>query len=58
MPERKATLRASIGSGALKAIAILFLTTGANEIQKQNYLIGGAICVIGFVLLVVDEYVL
>jgi formate/nitrite transporter FocA (FNT family) len=58
MGKEKRSLGLSVGSGVLKSIGILFLTYGANEIQKQDYLVGGACCVIGFVLLVVDDYVL
>jgi hypothetical protein len=50
--------KAALGLGALEAIAVLFLTTGAQQIQGGNYLVGGAMCAIGFVLLVVDRYVL
>ena len=40
----------------LNTIAVLLLTQGANSINSGDYLTGGAMCVIGFILFLVANY--
>jgi len=40
----------------LQSIAVFLLTMGADRIKSGDYLIGGAVVVIGFVLFLVANY--
>ena len=40
----------------VQTIAVLLLTQGANYINSNDYLTGGAMCVIGFILFIVANY--
>jgi hypothetical protein len=40
----------------LNTIAVLLLTQGANSINSGDYLTGGAMCVIGFILFLIANY--
>ncbi len=40
----------------LYSIAILLLTQGANTIQADNYMLGGALATFGFILLMIVNY--
>ena len=50
-------IKQAIGKGVLKTIAIFLLTSGANFIQNGDYIVGGLLCTVGFILLVIDGYV-
>jgi len=40
----------------LNSIAVLLLSQGANAINNGDYITGGAMCVIGFVLFLIANY--
>jgi hypothetical protein len=40
----------------LNSIAVLLLSQGANAIQANDYITGGAMCVIGFALFLIANY--
>jgi uncharacterized protein YacL len=40
----------------LNTIAVLLLTQGANAIQANDYLTGGTMVVIGFILFLIANY--
>ena len=50
-------LRVATQTGILQTVAILLLTMGANYIEQGEYMVGGAFATIGFILLVVSNYV-
>jgi len=50
-------LRVATQTGILQTVAILLLTMGANYIEQGDYMVGGAFATIGFILLVVSNYV-
>jgi len=50
-------LRVATQTGILQTVAILLLTTGANYIEQGDYVVGGALATIGFILLVISNYV-
>jgi len=56
MANRVRVMQAS-GKGVLQAVAIFLLTGGANYIQGGDYVVGGLMCTIGFILLVISNYV-
>jgi hypothetical protein len=43
--------------GSCKPWRFLLLTTGANYIEQGDYVVGGALATIGFILLVISNYV-
>jgi uncharacterized membrane protein YedE/YeeE len=47
----------AVSFGAKDTVAIALITVGVNEINKQNYIVGGFLVAFGWVLLVVDKYV-
>ena len=40
----------------VQTIAVLLLTQGSNYINSSDYLTGGTMCVIGFILFIVANY--
>ena len=55
--EMEGRLRVATQTGILQTVAILLLTMGANYIEQNDYMVGGALATIGFILLVVSNYV-
>jgi hypothetical protein len=53
----KVKMSKAISLGAKDTVAIALITIGVNEINKQDYIVGGFLVVVGWVLLVVDKYV-
>ena len=43
--------------GVLNAIAVLLLTSGADSISAGDYLVGGAMATLGFILFIISNYV-
>jgi len=43
--------------GVLNAIAVLLLTSGADSIKTGDYLVGGAMATLGFILFIISNYV-
>ncbi|RDD53110.1 MAG: hypothetical protein BA066_06175 [Candidatus Korarchaeota archaeon NZ13-K] len=56
IPSRFKRLQEAGWKAVLQTIAVFLLTTGAQQIQQGNYLIGGAVCVIGFILFLAANY--
>jgi len=50
-------LQAAGWKGVLNAIAVLLLTSGADAIRANDYLVGGAMATFGFILFVIANYV-
>ena len=57
MPRKFKALRA-IGEGAKDTVAVALITLGIQQIQGGDYIAGGALVAIGWILLVIDRYVL
>ena len=57
MPRKFKALRA-IGEGAKDTVAVALITLGIQQIQGGDYIAGGALVSIGWILLVVDRYIL
>ena len=58
-PKKESKFKKLAQSGwkaVLQSVAVFLLTTGAKEIEAGNYLVGGAVCVIGFSLFVAANY--
>jgi len=55
---RRVTFSKAAGIGAKDTLAIVLITIGVDFITKQEYVVGGALVFIGWVLLVVNRYVL
>jgi hypothetical protein len=53
----KVSFGKAVSFGAKDTVAIALITVGVNEINKQNYIVGGFLVAVGWVLLVVDKYV-
>ena len=52
-----AAKQASPVESAKDAVAITLMTEGAKQITQGNYLVGGSLVFIGFVLMLLDKYV-
>jgi len=48
----------AIGAGSKETVAIALITLGVQMINSGDYVSGGALVAIGWVLLVVDRYLL
>jgi len=46
------------GEGAKDAVAISLITIGVQQIQAGDYIAGGLLVTIGWILLVIDRYLL
>ena len=57
MPRKFKALRA-IGEGAKDTVAVALITLGIQQIQGGDYIAGGALVAVGWILLVVDRYIL
>jgi len=55
-PSKFRRLQEAGWKSVLQTIAVFLLTTGAQQIQQGNYLIGGAVCVMGFILFLAANY--
>jgi len=56
MTSRFKKLAASGWKAILQTVAVFLLTTGSQQIQNGDYLTGGTVCVIGFVLFLIANY--
>jgi hypothetical protein len=54
---KKVSLGKSVSLGAKDTVAIALITIGVSEINKQDYIVGGLLVTVGWILLVVDKYV-
>jgi hypothetical protein len=50
-------LQAAGWKGVLNTIAVLLLTSGADAIKSNDFLVGGAMATLGFILFVLANYV-
>jgi len=46
-----------LGLGVVDTVAIALITTGVGLINQGNYIVGGALVTVGWVLLVVGKHV-
>jgi len=58
MPYKFRKLGRAAGEGAKEVIAISLISLGMQQIQAGDYIGGGALVAIGWVLLVIDRYIL
>jgi len=56
MTSRFKKLATSGWKAILQTVAVFLLTTGSQQIQNGDYLVGGTVCVIGFVLFLIANY--
>jgi len=55
---RRVTFSKAAGMETKETVAIVLITVGTDFIIKQEYVVGGLLVFIGWVLLVVDMYIL
>jgi len=51
-------LSKSLGIGVKETIAIILISQGMNIINNGDYISGGALVAVGWILLVIDRYLL
>ncbi len=55
---RKISFKQAIGEGIKDTIAVSLIAWGVNQINQGNVIVGGGLVTIGWILIVIDRYLL